>query len=124
MVWDWPSTDGFQIGRMRNSTVMYAGLIITMLVGGLWHGPTWTFVLWGALHGVGLAFYRWFSDRQDAQLDSYVCRFDHNNAGRRFVARTDVDVCSVGSAAWCGTGLLPMVFRSAGCATRQLCMQV
>jgi D-alanyl-lipoteichoic acid acyltransferase DltB (MBOAT superfamily) len=47
--------------RMRNSTVMYAGLIVTMLIGGLWHGPTWTFVLWGALHGVGLASYRWFS---------------------------------------------------------------
>jgi len=47
--------------RVRNSTIMYAGLIITMLIGGLWHGPTWTFVLWGALHGVGLALYRWYS---------------------------------------------------------------
>jgi D-alanyl-lipoteichoic acid acyltransferase DltB (MBOAT superfamily) len=29
-----------------------------MLIGGLWHGPTWTFVLWGLLHGVGLAVAR------------------------------------------------------------------
>ena len=27
--------------------------MVTMLAGGLWHGPAWTFVLWGALHGAG-----------------------------------------------------------------------
>jgi alginate O-acetyltransferase complex protein AlgI len=30
-------------------------LVITMVIGGLWHGPSWNFVMWGALHGVGLA---------------------------------------------------------------------
>jgi D-alanyl-lipoteichoic acid acyltransferase DltB (MBOAT superfamily) len=29
----------------------YANLMITMLLGGLWHGASWTFVVWGALHG-------------------------------------------------------------------------
>ena len=29
-----------------------------MLVGGLWHGPSWTFVLWGLMHGIGLAAVR------------------------------------------------------------------
>ena len=29
-------------------------LILTMLLGGLWHGAAWTFVLWGAFHGLGL----------------------------------------------------------------------
>lgn len=33
-------------------------LILTMLIGGLWHGANWTFVLWGMLHGVGLAIER------------------------------------------------------------------
>ena len=33
---------------------MYAALIITMLLGGLWHGAAWTFVIWGALHGLYL----------------------------------------------------------------------
>ena len=28
--------------------------MITMLLGGLWHGAAWTFVLWGAFHGAGL----------------------------------------------------------------------
>ena len=27
--------------------------MITMVLGGLWHGANWTFVVWGALHGVG-----------------------------------------------------------------------
>ena len=29
--------------------------MITMMLGGLWHGAAWTFVLWGALHGAGLS---------------------------------------------------------------------
>jgi D-alanyl-lipoteichoic acid acyltransferase DltB (MBOAT superfamily) len=32
----------------------YRNLFLTMLLGGLWHGAAWTFVLWGALHGGGL----------------------------------------------------------------------
>src|SRR5207249_11531216 len=32
----------------------YVNLMITMLLGGLWHGAAWTFVAWGALHGVYL----------------------------------------------------------------------
>jgi alginate O-acetyltransferase complex protein AlgI len=41
--------------RARSVTVLYCGLVVTMLVGGLWHGAAWPFVLWGLLHGVGLA---------------------------------------------------------------------
>lgn len=33
-------------------------LLITMLLGGLWHGAAWTFVVWGAIHGLGLALGR------------------------------------------------------------------
>ena len=32
--------------------------MITMLLGGLWHGACWTFVVWGALHGIGLVVCR------------------------------------------------------------------
>ena len=35
--------------------------MITMLLGGLWHGAAWTFVLWGALHGAALVFERFFT---------------------------------------------------------------
>ncbi len=36
----------------------YANLTITMLLGGLWHGASWNFVIWGAMHGGMLAFER------------------------------------------------------------------
>jgi alginate O-acetyltransferase complex protein AlgI len=36
----------------------YRNLMITMLLGGLWHGASWTFVLWGAYHGLLLSAYR------------------------------------------------------------------
>jgi D-alanyl-lipoteichoic acid acyltransferase DltB (MBOAT superfamily) len=36
----------------------YRNLIATMLLGGIWHGAQWKFVIWGALHGGGLAFER------------------------------------------------------------------
>jgi D-alanyl-lipoteichoic acid acyltransferase DltB (MBOAT superfamily) len=41
---------GNRHGRARR----YANLMITMLIGGLWHGAGWTFVFWGALHGLYL----------------------------------------------------------------------
>jgi len=37
---------------------IYANLMITMLLGGLWHGASWNFVLWGAMHGVALCVHR------------------------------------------------------------------
>jgi D-alanyl-lipoteichoic acid acyltransferase DltB (MBOAT superfamily) len=38
--------------------------VITMVLGGLWHGATWTFAIWGLLHGVGLAATRgWWAWR-------------------------------------------------------------
>ena len=40
----------------------YRNLMITMLLGGLWHGAAWTFVIWGGLHGSGLAVERFARD--------------------------------------------------------------
>jgi D-alanyl-lipoteichoic acid acyltransferase DltB (MBOAT superfamily) len=43
------------LGGNRHGRIMrYVNLMITMLLGGLWHGAAWTFVAWGALHGVYL----------------------------------------------------------------------
>jgi hypothetical protein len=39
-------------GNRRGSLVRYRNLMLTMLIGGLWHGANWTFVLWGGLHGL------------------------------------------------------------------------
>ncbi|MCW5575859.1 MAG: MBOAT family protein, partial [Burkholderiales bacterium] len=41
-------------GNRKSRTRRYINLLVTMLLGGLWHGAGWTFVLWGALHGVYL----------------------------------------------------------------------
>jgi alginate O-acetyltransferase complex protein AlgI len=45
-------------GSRHGEAATYRNLFTTMLLGGLWHGANWTFVLWGALHGVGLAVER------------------------------------------------------------------
>lgn len=45
-------------GNRRGSFVTHRNLLITMLLGGLWHGAAWTFVLWGAMHGVYLIIER------------------------------------------------------------------
>lgn len=41
-------------GNRKGGLRRYVNLMITMLLGGLWHGAGWTFVLWGGLHGVYL----------------------------------------------------------------------
>lgn len=47
------------LGGNRGSRVRtQVNLMITMLLGGLWHGANWTFVIWGALHGAYLAIER------------------------------------------------------------------
>ena len=45
-------------GNRAGELQTYRNLLTTMLLGGLWHGANWTFVIWGALHGGGLAIGR------------------------------------------------------------------
>src|SRR5207245_1571471 len=45
----------------------YRNLMITMLLGGLWHGASWNFVLWGAMHGFALAATRMWQRRAGAR---------------------------------------------------------
>ncbi len=47
-------------GSKLGPTRTYVNLIATMLLGGLWHGASFAFVVWGALHGFGLAITRFF----------------------------------------------------------------
>ncbi len=48
------SLGGNRKGRIRT----YVNLVVTMLLGGLWHGASWNFVFWGAFHGVTLAIHK------------------------------------------------------------------
>ncbi|MGH6881426.1 MBOAT family O-acyltransferase [Hypericibacter sp.] len=45
-------------GSRQGPTRNYLNLLVTMLLGGLWHGAAWTFVLWGLLHGVMIVVHR------------------------------------------------------------------
>jgi alginate O-acetyltransferase complex protein AlgI len=55
----------FSIGGLRKRTFnTYRNVIITMIIGGLWHGAAWTFIVWGLMHGLGLAATRrWQKNR-------------------------------------------------------------
>lgn len=61
-------------GNRKGTLRMYLNNFVTMLVAGLWHGASWMFVIWGALHGIGLAIHKFFS----RQLG---LRFPNNVAG-------------------------------------------
>lgn len=49
-------------GLRRRRFNLYRNLFLTFLIGGLWHGASWTFVIWGALHGLGLSLSHWWKD--------------------------------------------------------------
>lgn len=50
-------------GNRRGERRTYLNLLATMLLCGLWHGANWTFVLWGGIHGAGMAVERWLGIR-------------------------------------------------------------
>jgi D-alanyl-lipoteichoic acid acyltransferase DltB (MBOAT superfamily) len=52
----------------------YRNLLITMLLGGLWHGASWNFVIWGGLHGVALAGTRMWQRRVGVKEPTLVGR--------------------------------------------------
>ncbi|RYY86779.1 MAG: MBOAT family protein [Chitinophagaceae bacterium] len=53
-------------GNRGTATRTYINLMLTMLLGGLWHGASWTFVVWGALHGAYLCIERLFTSRPES----------------------------------------------------------
>lgn len=46
-------------GNRKGKVRTYINLLITMLLGGLWHGAAWRFILWGGLHGLALAIHKY-----------------------------------------------------------------
>ena len=50
-------------GNRGTAARTYVNLMLTMLLGGLWHGAAWTFVVWGGLHGLYLAAERYLRPR-------------------------------------------------------------
>jgi len=54
-------------GNRHGERKTYRNLMLTMLLGGLWHGANWTFVIWGGLHGSGLSAERKFRNEAAAR---------------------------------------------------------
>jgi alginate O-acetyltransferase complex protein AlgI len=80
-------------GNRRGSLRRYANLLLTMLIGGLWHGAAWTFVVWGGLHGIFLIInHCWQGLRSHLNLGS------KDIAWRRWTARVITFIAVV--AAW------------------------
>jgi alginate O-acetyltransferase complex protein AlgI len=50
-------------GNRKGRARQYLNLFIVMLLGGLWHGASWNFVFWGALHGIGLAGHKMYMEK-------------------------------------------------------------
>ena len=65
----------FSLPGKRSKVMPYLNLIITMVIGGLWHGASWTFVIWGALHGIGLATVRLWQTQTGTAKATGVWRY-------------------------------------------------
>ena len=56
-------------GNRKGKARTYLNLMITMLLGGLWHGPSWRFMIWGGLHGAALAIHKFFTEKTRINFD-------------------------------------------------------
>jgi D-alanyl-lipoteichoic acid acyltransferase DltB (MBOAT superfamily) len=66
------------LGGNRNGKLKtYFNLIVTMIIGGFWHGASWNFLFWGAAHGVILAIEKLWKDKtsNSSKSNSLVMRF-------------------------------------------------
>jgi alginate O-acetyltransferase complex protein AlgI len=59
-------------GNRRGTRRTYINLMLTMLIGGLWHGASWAFVVWGGLHGIYLAIERWIRGSHPVEPKGFV----------------------------------------------------
>lgn len=48
-------------GNRKGKVRTYVNLMLTMVIGGLWHGANWTFIIWGTLHGGALVAHKWYT---------------------------------------------------------------
>jgi D-alanyl-lipoteichoic acid acyltransferase DltB (MBOAT superfamily) len=66
-------------GNQISPAATYRNLMTTMLLGGLWHGAAWTFVVWGGVHGLALAVERFVGS---ARSNRWAHRPDDEDRGR------------------------------------------
>lgn len=59
-------------GNRKGTGRTSLNLLVTMLLGGLWHGAAWNYVLWGGWHGLGLLLTRWWQHRFPGRLPAWL----------------------------------------------------
>lgn len=59
-------------GNRKGPVITYRNLMITMALGGLWHGAQWTFLIWGAIHGLALCIERFFQSQVAISIPKLV----------------------------------------------------
>ena len=59
-------------GNRKGKARRYVNLMATMLLGGLWHGAGWTFVIWGGLHGLYLTVNHFWREHSPVRLPSFI----------------------------------------------------
>ncbi len=58
-------------GNRKGKTRTYINQMITMLLGGLWHGASWRFIIWGGLHGAALTVHKFYRSEFGRPLAGY-----------------------------------------------------
>ncbi|MDH7502832.1 MAG: MBOAT family O-acyltransferase [Verrucomicrobiota bacterium] len=115
-------------GNKRGRKRTYANLMVTMFLGGLWHGAGWHFVLWGIWHGLGLVAHRFWRERHPALSSGLLIRATAHAAALAFIlygwilfrANSVGDalvltkaLSSLNSPAWLGSYIANLVVYSA-----------
>jgi len=80
-------------GSRHGALQTYASLFVTFVLGGLWHGASWMFVIWGALHGGAAVVYRLWSGLGLRMPDwlAWLLTFNFVNVAWVFFRDTDLD---------------------------------
>jgi D-alanyl-lipoteichoic acid acyltransferase DltB (MBOAT superfamily) len=64
---------GYFLPNARKNIITNINLMITMLLGGIWHGASWNFMIWGGLNGGGIVVYKYW--REMSQLSKLILTF-------------------------------------------------
>lgn len=57
-------------GNRKGIKITYRNLMLTMLLGGLWHGSSWNFIIWGGIHGVVLSFEKYLKSNPKLKISN------------------------------------------------------
>lgn len=99
-------------GNRKGKLRTYLNLFVTFLLGGIWHGAGWTFVVWGALHGGALVIHRFWQQlglKMPKLLGWFITFFFINFAWIFFRANNFHDAMKVIQGMFGGAFILPAV---------------